>query len=289
VKVVIPRGADASEIAQILAGRGVIDDAGRFRGYAKSQGEGSAFQAGTYHLIRGADWDALMSRLDAGPPTPGLKRLVVPEGFRNTEIQARLPSVGINGRAWAAAVAAAVPPPGFGHHTNMEGFMFPATYDVRPGEPAKALVAQELAAFRANIAQVDLSYARAHNLTPYDVLTIASMVEREARVPGDRGKVASVIYNRLHRGMKLGIDATILYHLGSWAATIHESDILSHEPYNTRQNLGLPPTPICNPGLASIQAAAHPPHTDYLYYLAIPGKAAQYFTSSYRDFKAHGG
>jgi peptidoglycan lytic transglycosylase G len=289
VKVVIPRGADASRIAQILQSRGVIDDAGRFGGYAKSRGEGSAFQAGTYHLIRGADWDALMSRLDAGPPTPGVRRLVVPEGFRNTQIEARLPSVGINGRAWAAAVEAAAPPPGFGHHTNMEGFMFPATYDVRPGEPAKTLVAQELAAFRDNMAQVDLSYARAHNLTPYDVLTIASMVEREARVPGDRGKVASVIYNRLHRGMKLGIDATILYHLGSWSATIHESDILSHEPYNTRQNFGLPPTPICNPGLASIQAAAHPAHTDYLYYVAVPGKAAQYFTSSYQDFKAHGG
>ena len=103
-----------------------------------------------------------------------------------------------------------------------------------------------------------MSYAKSKNLTPYDVLTIASMIEREARAPGDRAKVAAVIYNRLHRGMNLGIDATILYHLGSWSATIHQSDIDSHEPYNTRANPGLPPTPICNPGLASIEAAAHP-------------------------------
>ena len=89
--------------------------------------------------------------------------------------------------------------------------------------------------------------------------------------------------------MALGIDATILYHLGSWTAPIHESDLASPEPYNTRIHKGLPPTPICNPGLASLQAAAHPDHVGYLYYVAIPGKAAQYFTSSYSDFVAHGG
>jgi UPF0755 protein len=289
IRVVLPRGADAARIAAILQGRGVIADAGRFRGYAKSQGEGSGFQAGVYHLVAGSDWDALMSRLDAGPPAPPTRTLVVPEGFRNTQIGARVASVGIDPHAWARAVAAAVPPPGYGHHTNMEGFMFPATYDVRKGEPATALVSQQLTAFQANASQVDLGYARGHGLTPYDVLIIASMVEREARVPGDRGKVASVIYNRLHRGMTLGIDATILYHLGSWDATIHESDLASGEPYNTRVHHGLPPTPICNPGLASIQAAAHPPQTDYLYYVAIPGKSAQYFTSSYADFQAHGG
>jgi UPF0755 protein len=289
IRVVVPRGADAARISDILEGRGVITDAGRFSDYAKGKGEGAGFQAGVYHLVAGSDWDALISRLDAGPPSAPTRKLVVPEGFRNTQIAARLRSVGIDPHAWTRAVEAAVPPAGYGHHTNMEGFMFPATYEVRKGEPAKALVSQELTAFQENVAQVPMGYARAHDLTPYDVLIIASMVEREARVPGDRGKVASVIYNRLHRGMTLGIDATILYHLGSWDATIHQSDLLSSEPYNTRVHHGLPPTPICNPGLASLQAAAHPPSTDYLYYVAIPGKSAQYFTSSYADFKAHGG
>ena len=129
--------------------------------------------------------------------------------------------------------------------------MFPATYLVRPHEPAATLVAQQLAAFRAAFAQVNMSYARSKHLTPYDVLTIASMIEREARVPGDRAKVSAVIYNRLRLDMPLGIDATILYHLGSWTATIHESDLTNPEPYNLRLHTGLPPTPISRSGLAA--------------------------------------
>ncbi len=288
IPVVIPSGDDADAIASVLQERGVIDDAGRFGRYLKAQAEGSDFKAGTYTFQAGTGYDAIIARLNAGP-TAGDAKLVIPEGFRLTQIEALLPGVGINPRAYARAVRAAVPPPGFGHHLNMEGFMFPATYLVRPHEPAATLVAQQLAAFRAAFAQVNMSYARSKHLTPYDVLTIASMIEREARVPGDRAKVSAVIYNRLRLDMPLGIDATILYHLGSWTATIHESDLTNPEPYNLRVHTGLPPTPICNPGLASLQAAAHPARVDYLYYVAIPGKAAQYFTSSYADFIAHGG
>jgi UPF0755 protein len=288
LQVVIPAGADASEIGAILEERGVVDDGGRFREYAKDQGEGSDFKAGTYSMRAGTGYDALIRMLDRGPVAV-TKTLVVPEGFRITDIEARLPAVGIPRKAYARAVRRAPSPPGYGHHLNMEGFLFPATYTIRKGETPAALVAQQLAAFRANVAKVDMSYAKSKNLTPYDVLTIATMVEREARAPGDRAKVAAVIYNRLHLGMKLGIDATILYHHGSWSATIHQSDIDDPEPYNTRQNLGLPPTPICNPGLASIEAAAHPAKVDYLYYVAVPGQAKQYFTASFEDFKAHGG
>jgi UPF0755 protein len=288
VSVVIPSGADATEIGAILEERGIVADGGRFREYAKDQGEGSEFKAGTYSIRAGTGYDALIRLLDHGPVVR-TKTLVVPEGFRLTEIEARLPAVGISKKAYARAVRRAPSPPGYGHHLNMEGFLFPATYTIRKGEKPTALVAQQLAAFRANVAKVDLSYAKSKNLTPYDVLTIASMVEREARAPGDRAKVAAVIYNRLHLGMQLGIDATILYHLGSWSATIHQSDIDDLEPYNTRRHTGLPPTPICNPGLASIEAAAHPADVNYLYYVAVPGQAAQYFTASYADFKAHGG
>jgi UPF0755 protein len=288
IRVVIPSGTDAAGIASILAARGVVADGGRFAGYVRTQNQGTGFKAGTYSIRAGTGYDALIRLLDAGPHA-GARTLVIPEGFRLTQIEARLRAVGIDPKAYAAAVRAASPPPGFGHHLNMEGFMFPATYEVRPHETAAELVTQQLAAFRANFAQVDMSYARTKNLTPYDVLTIASMIEREARVPGDRAKVSAVIYNRLHRHMNLGIDATILYHLGSWTATIHQSDLTSTEAYNTRVHPGLPPTPICNPGLAALVAAAHPAHADYLYYVAIPGKAAQYFTASYRQFVAHGG
>jgi UPF0755 protein len=288
IAVVIPAGDDAAAIAAALQDRGIIADAGRFSGYLKAQSEGSDFKAGTYTFKAGTGYNAIIARLNAGAAA-GYARLVIPEGFRVTQIEALLRHVGINPKAYAAAVRAAVPPPGFGHHLNMEGFMFPATYQIRPHEAPATLVSQQLTAFRAAFSQVDMSYARSKNLTPYDVLRIASMVEREARVPGDRAKVAAVIYNRLRLGMSLGIDATILYHLGSWTATIHESDLTDPEPYNLRVHTGLPPTPICNPGLASLQAAANPGHYDYLYYVAQPGQAAQYFTASYADFLAHGG
>jgi UPF0755 protein len=288
ITVVIPKGDDASAIGQALEDRGVIDDAGRFGDYVNAQGEGSNFKAGTYAFAAGTGYDAIIRKLDAGP-NAGAARLVIPEGYRITEIEAAVARLGISKSAYAKAARAAVPPAGFGHHVNMEGFMFPATYEIHPHEAAVALVSQQLAAFRTAFAQVDMRYARSKNLTRYDVLRIASMIEREARVPGDRAKVSAVIYNRLHRGMNLGIDATILYHLGSWTATIHQSDLDDPEPYNTRKHPGLPPTPICNPGLASLQAAAHPAHKDYLYYVAIPGKSAQYFTDSYQDFVAHGG
>ena len=288
ITAVIPTGDDASAIAGVLEDRGIIDDAGRFGDYVKAQAEGSGFKAGTYNFRAGTGYDAIIAKLDAGPGA-GYARLVIPEGYRLTQIEDAVSHLGISRSAYAKAVRAAVPPPGFGHHVNMEGFMFPATYEIRPHESAAALVSQQLAAFRDEFSHVDMRYARSKNLTPYDVLTIASMIEREARVPGDRAKVAAVIYNRLHRGMQLGIDATILYHLGSWTATIHQSDLDDPEPYNTRIHHGLPPTPISNPGLAALQAAAHPAHAGYLYYVAVPGKAAQYFTSSYQKFLAHGG
>jgi uncharacterized YceG family protein len=170
----------------------------------------------------------------------------------------------------------------------MEGFLFPATYPVRPHERAATLIAQQEGAFQQEFSQVNMSYARSKNLTNYDVLTIASMIEREARVDKDRALIAAVIYNRLHLGMTLGIDATLLYEYGSWTHQLTDSELVANTPYNTRVRHGLPPTPICNPGLKSLQAAAHPAHVDYLYYVAKPD-GSHYFTNNYQDFLNHGG
>jgi uncharacterized YceG family protein len=167
--------------------------------------------------------------------------------------------------------------------------MFPATYDITRGEKAKTLVGQQLAAFQNAFAEVDMSYASSKNLTNYDVLTIGSMIEREAKVERERPLVAAVIYNRLHLKMNLGIDATLLYQYGSWTHELTVSELAANTPYNTRVRPGLPPTPICNPGLASLQAAARPAHVDYLYYVAKGDSGTHYFTDNYDDFKAHGG
>jgi UPF0755 protein len=173
---------------------------------------------------------------------------------------------------------------------NLEGFLFPATYDFLRGTTSKQLVQAQLQAFGQNWKQVDLSAARKKNLTPYDVLIIASLVEKEALAPDERAKIARVIYNRLHAHMNLGIDATTRYGLhvpGTQSLT--ESDLASDNPYNTRNpNItGLPPTPIANPGLASMQAAAHPAPGDWLYFVRKPDKVHHYFTASYQDFINH--
>jgi uncharacterized YceG family protein len=132
---------------------------------------------------------------------------------------------------------------------------------------------------------VDLRYARSKNLTPYDVLIIASMIEKEAVAPAERKLVAAVIYNRLHNRMPLGIDATIRYGRNvPGTEPLKQSDIHSNNPYNTRNRLGLPPTPISNPGLASMRAAARPARVDYLYFVRKPDGIHHFFTASESEF-----
>jgi UPF0755 protein len=227
------------------------------------------------------------------PPTPvATVKLVVPEGFAIRDIAARVPTIGIARRTYRAAVAAAHPPAGYRatgkERLGMEGFLFPATYELAKPASARILVAEQLHAFERRTSGVDYAYARKHGLTRYDVLIIASMIEREAAAPGDRPKIAAVIYNRLRKGDVLGIDATSQYAAGSWKP-ITAHDLASHSPYNTRRYKGLPPTPICNPGIASIQAAAHPARVGYLYYVAIPGdpQRRHFFTASYAAFTAY--
>ena len=145
-----------------------------------------------------------------------------------------------------------------------------------------------LQAFCENWSKVSLAYAKSKNLTPYDVLTIASMVEKETLAPDERPLVAAVIYNRLHAHMPLGIDSTLRYGLNiPPTQSILESQLQSSSPYNTRLHTGLPPTAIANPGLASIEAAAHPAHVDYLYFVRKPDKVHHYFTASFQDFVNH--
>jgi UPF0755 protein len=227
-------------------------------------------------------------------------RIIFPEGFTRSDMAQRVQvvaKIAENKRhkhvrlsksgylAWTRPRVVA----GFGSkRRNLEGFLFPATYDFLAGTTSAQLVQEQLDAFRVNWKRVDLDTARKKNLTPYDVLTIASMVERETLAPDERPLVAAVIYNRLHAGMTLGIDATIRYGLhvpGTQA--LRESQLQSDNPYNTRKFAGLPPTPIGNPGLASMQAAAHPAKVRYLYFVRKPDKVHHYFTASYQDFINH--
>jgi uncharacterized YceG family protein len=168
---------------------------------------------------------------------------------------------------------------------SIEGFLFPATYEFTKLTPSARLVRDQLRAFRRNWRKVDLRYARSKNLTPYDVLIIASMIEKEAVAPDERRLIAAVIYNRLRNRMPLGIDATIRYGRDvPGTEPLKESDLESNDPYNTRNRLGLPPTPISNPGLASMRAAANPARVDYLYFVRKGESNSHFFTASQSEF-----
>jgi UPF0755 protein len=233
------------------------------------------------------------------PPPPKPLRIIFPEGFTRSDMAARITAVDgiarqkrhvrprLSERAYLKLTSGKVRVPGFGHTRRpYEGFLFPATYDFFKNTPTKRLVRDQLETFSENFARVNMRYARRRNLTPYDVLIIASMVEKEAQAPRERPLVAAVIYNRLHARMPLGIDATIRYALDVPATqSLRESQLNDPTPYNTRVHTGLPPTPIANPGLASIKAAAHPAKVDYLYFVRKPDHVHHFFTSSYRDFQ----
>ena len=226
--------------------------------------------------------------------------VVFPEGFTRAQMAQRVQAVAriayrerhihplISAKGYLAA-SGRRRIPGFGpKKLPLEGFLFPSTYNFDRKSTSGSLVRAQLKAFEVNWGNVDLAYAQSKNLTPYDVLTIASMIEREAVVPSERKLIAAVIYNRLHAHMPLGIDATIRYGLHvPGTKPLLQSELDSDNPYNTRKFAGLPPTPIANPGLASIEAAAHPAHVDYLYFVRKPDKRHHYFTSNYDDFVNH--
>ncbi len=256
-------------------------------------GDGDGLQPGTYRLHRNEPYAVIIKTLTDGPQTPRVasKKLTVPEGLRITDIARLAPKVGISRKSYLAAVHRARPPAGFRptgkERLDMEGFLFPATFDVRRPPSANRLVGQQLDAFAAAIRRVDFAAATKKHLTRYDVVIIASLIEREARYPGDRAKIAAVIYNRLHQHMPLGIDATVQYAAGSWR--VPTAADLKHAGAYSRDRPGLPPTAISNPGLASLQAAAHPAKVPYLYYVAIPHdpKHRHFFTASYAAFQQY--
>jgi UPF0755 protein len=241
------------------------------------------------------------SKPKAAPPaTLTVLKIVFPEGFTRKQMAERIIAVnriakakrGVDPRlsatAYLTATKSSLRPAGFAGDKKrriLEGFLFPALYEFTPTTTSKRLVADQLKAFDRNWKKVKLGYARSKNLTRYDVLIIASMVEAEVSVPKERALVSAVIYNRLRGRMPLGIDSTIRYALEiPPTKSLTKAQLRNRTPYNTRIHRGLPPTPIGNPGLASIQAAAHPAAKDYLYFARRKGKVTHFFTASYEEF-----
>ena len=232
---------------------------------------------------------------DSPPPAPAAKAqptqtITIPEGQDRRQIAALAKEEGLKGDYLAATKQApkSFPLADYGAEDapNLEGFLFPDTWNDLPKKATvDDLVDRQLGVFQQRIAGVDMGYAKSKNLTVYDVLKIASMVEREIRIPEERRLAAAVIYNRLAAGDTLGIDATIRYYLQNYDEQLTESELADPHPYNTRVNPGLPPTPIGNPGLASIEAAANPAKSDAYFFVVKPGTCGEHvFVETQQEF-----
>jgi UPF0755 protein len=237
-----------------------------------------------------------------GPPPKPVLRIIFPEGFTRAEMADRIAEVNkiaenkrkitpsLSPRNYVRLTGRPTLPEGFpkAKVPHLEGFLFPATYEFTEDTTSERLIELQLEAFMRAWVKVDADYAESKNLTAYEVVIIASMVEEEVLVPKERPLVAAVIYNRLRVGLPLGIDATIRYGLKiPPTEPIHVSELESDSPYNTRKFLGLPPTPISNPGLASLQAAAHPAEVDYLYFIRKKDCKSHFFTASEEEFLSY--
>lgn len=287
VAVTVPKGASVGEIGDLLEQKGVIDSAFFFRLRTSLAGKSGDFKAGAIPMREDMSYGAAIDVL-ADPPQPDTVTITIPEGLSRREAK-ELIGDALRGDYMAATVRSPrLKPAAYGGRRakNLEGFLFPATYELKPGQPVSALVDRQLDTFERELGNVDLKYAKSKNLTAYDVLTIASMIDREAQLPKERRLVASVIYNRLSQGIPLGIDATIRFATGNWSEPLKQSELAIDSGYNTRTNQGLPPGPIGNPGLAAIQAAARPAKTDFIYYVVKPcGNGAHAFSSSDAEFQ----
>ena len=224
------------------------------------------------------------------PPPIATIKVTIPEGFTRSQIAALAHADGLKGSYLLASKRSSeLDPARYGAPAgtpNLEGFLFPATYELYAGTPASRLVSEQLAAFRENFGGAEIHRAQVLGVTPYELLTVASIIEREVAVPHDRALVAAVIYNRLRLHMTLGVDSTLRYALHDFSHPLTESQLASNSPYNTRVHQGLPPTPISNPGAAAIEAAAHPAKVSYLYYVAgADGCGEQVFSTSYAQFE----
>jgi UPF0755 protein len=295
VIVEIPKGASASRIGSILARDGVVSSGFFFEVRALLEGKNGQLHPGRFKLKRDMSYAAAIKVLSAPPPAVIAVTVVIPEGYTRPQIATLAQQDALSGSYLAASERSALLDPsryGAPRGAGLEGFLFPATYELSAGDPARRLVAQQLSAFRLRFGPRDVRRARALGVTPYELLTVASMIEREAEVPRDRPLIAAVIYNRLRLGMALGIDATIYYALAQregiavYGRELTASELRLDSPYNTRLHAGLPPTPISNPGSASIEAAANPARAPYLYYVAAPDGCGEHvFSRSYAKFR----
>jgi UPF0755 protein len=294
IVVVIPAGASGSDVAGILKKANVIRSPFAFKVMARFRGFGGGFEAGTYtNLTTNMSVSAALAGLKEGPLPKRSISAVFPEGLTVAQVADRVQDqLGIPRKQFLAAAQS-------GSYTlapylpkgteTLEGFLFPKKYDFDPaGLTADGVIKKLLDQFHTEVDGLPWGdYKKLGLKSRYQVVVVASMIEREARFDEDRPKIAAVIYNRLRKGMALEIDATVEYALslnGQYKSSLTYDDLKIQSPYNTYLHEGVPPTPIASPGLASIEAALNPATGNWLYYLVCDKEGHHAFTASYSEF-----
>ncbi len=268
VRVIIPRGATFRAAADSMASAGVIDFPLAFRVYARASGHDRQIQAGTYLLRRGTRWSDLVSAMNGG--TGIINRVTIPEGYAIVQIAPVLEhALGVSQQAVDSAVRDSALRATLGDPAaTLEGYLFPDTYVFAPGTTAREAVDEMVRRFEREWKPDYDAKAAALGHTKHEVVTMASIVEKEAKLPEERPVIAAVYYNRLRDGMPLQADPTVQYSLGHHVDRVLYRDLAVDSPYNTYQHPGLPPGPIASPGGASLRAALQPANVPYLYFVA---------------------
>lgn len=290
IKITIDPGMTATEIGRLLENKKVISSSAAFVDLVKKRGSENDLKPGIYQFYQEQSLLEVVDMLEQGEGSPSFK-LMIPEGLAAGQIGELLKKDGsIDGAEYvklsgrpdrfvAPEVGGTTP-----KLTTLEGLLFPSTYYLIKGDGATELIGAQLAAFDAKTASLPWEMAKDLGLTPYEIVIVASLIEKEASIAEERAKIAAVIYNRMKADMTLGIDATVRYAVGKWTGELTNEDLATKSPYNTRLVKGLPPTPISNPGVAALEAALEPADVDYLYYVLSDTEGRHFFTASYEEF-----
>jgi UPF0755 protein len=289
VEVTIKPNTSTAKIGKILNDKGVVGNATLFRFYAQFKGKGG-FEAGKYEFQKNSSFNEALRVLNLGAQVPDTQKLTIPEGFRVSQIAERI-GKNLPPRTDAkfqeivnsGKIRSTYEP---SETTTLEGFLFPSTYTVTLEDDEGTIATRMVEQFDQIADSVKLGDAKGKvGVTPYEALIVASLVEREAKLDIDRPKIARVIYNRLKTDRALQIDATLIYALGGGVDRVLLEDTKTDGPFNTYTRKGLPPTPIANPGRASLEAALNPEPGDWLYYVRTELDGGHSFAVTFKEHK----
>jgi UPF0755 protein len=287
-RVQVVKGDTLSDVAAKLEKAGAIESAFVFELQARYEGYGTEIKTGRYTFQPGQDSGKILHKLTVGQAAPTIT-VTIPEGLT---IEETAGTVAADSSVPAPAFEKAARRTDYGYAfldnpsvKTTEGYLFPAKYDFEKRVTARQIVDRLLEQYLLETQDLDFADAKERlDLTEHQVVTVASLIEKEAATPKERPLIASVIYNRMHEDMPLQIDATIQYALNKPKTNLSLTDLKVDSPYNTYKNKGLPPGPICSPGRESLQAALNPANTKYLYYVLQANGEKHFFTKSYDDF-----